>query len=244
MLNTKCEKCLFAQPIDNSESIKCSQGIIEKIQNFKTIIQENNFNTIQDYACRFGFAKEVYESHKEDLKDIDLLEQIKKNAQIKYYLILDIQQQCDMSNIIEKLNSLDNKPRFVSLMFRSPDSRKFTQQDRELLVSKSKIQWKCHNFVSYLDMQESIDHILSTNMEISKSSHVLVYNSLDLDNLAFDISMINDNLILYQKSHIAMIKNLNSLYGLFMSLENYKVAKSLNHDILQTLKAESEVLQF
>jgi hypothetical protein len=244
MLNTKCEKCLFAQPIDSINPIKCSQGVIDKIQNFKTIIQENNFNIIQEYACRFGFAKEIYEQHQEQLKDIDLLQQIKTNAEVKYYLLLDIQPECDMNDLIDKLNNLDNKPRFISFMFRSPHLRRFTNEDKELLVSKSKIEWKSHNFVSYLSMQEGIDHILSTNMEISKSSHLLVYNSLDLDNLLLDISIINDNLLLYQKPHIAMIKNFDTLYGLFMSLENYKVAKSLNDDILEILKSESEVLQF
>lgn len=244
MLNTKCEKCLFAQPIDSKESVKCSQGVIDKIQNFKTIFQENNFNIIQEYACRFGFAKDIYEQHKEELKDIDLLQQIKANAEVKYYLLLDIQTECDINEIIDKLNNLENKPQFVSFMFRSPDLRRFTNEDKELLISKSKIEWKSHNFVSHLPMQESIDHILSTNMKISKSSHLLVYNSLDLNNLLLDISVINDNLLLYQKPHIAMIKNLNNLYGLFMSLENYKVAKSLGDDILEILKLESEVLQF
>ena len=244
MLNTKCERCLFANPISDTLSPQCSQNIIDQIKLYKTITQENDFNIIQEYACRYGFAKEIHEQNKEHLKDVNLLDQINKNAQIKYYLLLDIDKECEIDNIIEKLNSLDIKPQFVSAMFREPNIRRFTAIDKDSFVSKISIPWKCHNFIESISLQESIDHILSTNMQSSNSSHLLVYSSLDIDRLPADVLAINNNLILYQKPHIAMVKNLNILYGLFMSFENYKVAKSLGEDIIQILKKESEILEF
>ena len=240
MLNTKCEKCLFANEHNTTGINECSQNIIDKIKDIKTITQENNFNVIHEYACRYGFAKEVYEANKEDLKDVDLLQQIKTNSQIKYYLLLDISPQCDIDHIINSLNDLEIKPQFVSLMFRDPKSRTFTQQDKELLTSKINTPWKCHNFTHEINLQDAIDHILSTNMQISKSSHFLVYDTADLQNLSLDVYHINDILVLYQKPHIAMIKNSTSLNGLFMSFENYKVAKSLGDDILSIIKSESQ----
>ena len=53
-------------------------------------------------------------------------------------------------------------------------------------------------------------------------------------------------IVLYQKPNIAMIKDFTSLNGLFMSFENYKVAKSLGDDILSIIKSESqsEIIQF
>jgi hypothetical protein len=244
MLNTKCERCLFANSVSDTSSLQCSQNIIDQIKSYKTVTQENNFNVIQEYACRYGFSKDIYEQNKENLKDVDLLDQINKNTQIKYYLLLDINKECNIDNIIETLNNLDIKPQFVSVMFREPDDRRFEEQDKQTFVSKSLIPWKCHNFIEPNGLQQSIDHILSTNMQNSKSLHFLVYNSLDLDQLSKDILVINNNLILYQKPNIAMLKNLNTLYGLFMSFENYKVAKSFGDDILQILKEESEILQF
>jgi len=243
MLNTKCERCLFANPISDTSSDQCSQNIIDQIRSYKTITQENDFNIIQEYACRYGFAKDVYEQNKENLKDVNLLEQINKNTQIKYYLLLDIDKECETDSLIDKLNNLDVKPQFVSVMFREPKVRRFIEKDKEAFVAKSLIPWKCHNFIESNGLQQSIDHILSTNMQNSKSLHFLVYNSLDLDQLQKDVLAINNNLILYQKPNIAMMKNLNTLYGLFMSFENYKVAKSFGDDILEILRKESEILQ-
>jgi hypothetical protein len=247
MLSTKCEKCLFANQHNTTGISECSQNIIEKIKDIKKITQENNFNVIHEYACRYGFAKEVYEANKEDLKEVDLLQQIKTNSQTKYYLLLDISPGCsDINHIINSLNDLEIKPQFISLMFRDPKSRIFTQEDKELLTSKINTPWKSHNFTHEINLQDAIDHILSTNMQISKSSYFLVYNSLDLENLSLDIHNINDTIVLYQKPHIAMIKNFISLNGLFMSFENYKVAKSLGDDILSIIKNEtqSEIIQF
>lgn len=246
MLSTKCEKCLFANQNNGNEFTECSQNIIQRIKDKKTITQEDNFNVIQEYACRYGFAKEIYETNKNELKDIDLLQQIKTNAQIKYYLLLDVDSQHDIDHIIDTLNNLEIKPQFVSLMFRNPELKGFTQQDKELLTSKINIQWKCHNFTHPINLQEAIDHILSTNMQISKSSHFLVYDSIDLQKLSLDINYINDILVLYQKPHIAMIKDFTTLNKLFMSFENYKVAKSLGENILDILKNESqaEIIEF
>ena len=243
MLNTKCERCLFANPVSDTSSAQCSQNIIDQIKSYKTITQENDFNIIQEYACRYGFAKEVYEQNKENFKDVDLLDHINKNTQIKYYLLLDIDKNYEIDSLIDKLNNLNIKPQFVSVMFREPKVRRFLEKDKEAFVSKSLIPWKCHNFIESNGLQQSIDHILSTNMQNSKSLHFLVYNSLDLDQLQKDILAINNNLILYQKPNIAMMKNLNTLYGLFMSFENYKVAKSFGDDILELLNKESEILQ-
>jgi len=244
MLNTKCEKCLFANPVSDTSLSQCSQNIIDQIKSHKTILQEDNFNVIQEYACRYGFAKEVYDQNKENLKDINLLDHINQNAQIKYYLLLDIQPETNISDVMDTINNIACPPQFISLMFRSPDIRKFSKEDQSILNNKSQIEWKCHNFTHYLDLQEGIDHILSTNMGNSKSSHFLVYSPSEMDTLSEDIIKINETIVLYQKPQIAMLKNKNSLYGLFISFENYKVAKSFGKDILETLKDESEVLEF
>jgi len=240
MLSTRCGKCLFANQNEGNEFTECSQNIIQKIKDSKKITQEDNFNVIHEYACRYGFAKEIYETNKENLKDIDLLEQIKTNAQIKYYLLLDVGSQCDIDHIINALNDLEIQPQFVSLMFRNPELKSFTQRDKELLTTKINMQWKCHNFTHQINLQDAIDHILSTNMQISKSSHLLVYESEALKNLSLDINYINDTLILYQKSHIAMLKDFTTLNKLFISFENYKVAKSLGDNILDILQHESQ----
>lgn len=246
MITTKCEKCIFAKPGTNNSRSECSQGIINKIQNVKSITVENNYNIIEEYACRYGFAREIYEKNIDHLKDIDMLEQIKQNAKCKYYLLLDINEASKIDDIIDYINNMEYAPTFVSLVYRDMEER-FQEEHKTKLVNNASFVWKAHNFIQSIDLHEGIDHILSTNMQNSKSSHFLVYNSSDIDNLSNDIKEINDILVLYQKPHIAMIKNntnFSTLYGLFISFENYKVAKSIGDNLLEVLKNESEIIHF
>lgn len=243
MLNTNCERCLFAKPGTDGNLGECSQNIIKSIKNLKVITQENNYNVIQEYACRYGFSKDTYDAYQNHLKDLDLMEHINKNAQCRYYLIIDINMTNNLQKIIEIINGMHIKPSFVSFMFRDT-SIKFTEQDKQELTTSAKFEWKAHNFVHNMDLQEGIDHILSTNMQNNHGSHFLVYNSLDIDQLIPDITVIHNNLILYQIPHIAMIrdKNFTTLYGLFMAFDNYKVAKSIGPSLLDILKNESQIL--
>jgi hypothetical protein len=245
MLSTKCERCFFAKPGTEETLGECSQNIIEKIKEHKKITQENNYNIIEEYACRYGFAKEVYENNKDNLKDLNLLEHIEKNAQYKYYLIIDIINDITIENIIKTINNLSNKPTFISFLFRDTGSR-FTEQDKKLLVNTN-LAWKAHNFVENIDLASAIDHILSTNIQNSRSSHFLVYNSIDINQLPNDIMSIHNNLIIYQIPHIAMVKykDMDTLYGIFMGFDNYKIAKTIDDgNLLEIIKNESQILKF
>jgi hypothetical protein len=50
--------------------------------------------------------------------------------------------------------------------------------------------------------------------------------------------------MLYQKSFIAMLKNSSSLYGLLMSFDNYKVAKSIDSSLLSAISTEPDSITF
>ena len=62
MISTKCSECMFASPIPDSFSNSCSKNIIDHISSIKKITKDsNNFNIIENYACRYGFSKKIYE---------------------------------------------------------------------------------------------------------------------------------------------------------------------------------------
>ena len=68
MVNTKCCECMFASPVNNSDTLKgCSKDIISKIKDIKEIsIDDNGYNHIHNYACRYGFSQNIYNQYKQN----------------------------------------------------------------------------------------------------------------------------------------------------------------------------------
>lgn len=243
MINTKCSQCLFAS---NTSVIndRCSKNIIPKIQDIKTItFDDDNFAIIENYACKFGFSKEVYESNQHLFDEDKFQELMTKNSTIKLYLILDIHDIDNISHISDQLNQLPIKPQYISLLLRDPTSQKFTEDTANVLNDKLKgCMWKAHSFLENISLIDSIDHILATNIRANNTTHFLVYDSDDIGSLSKSINYINDIIMLYQKPHIAILNNKTTLYGLAISFENYKVAKSLQDNFFHAITQESSLL--
>jgi hypothetical protein len=85
--NTSCKNCLFSH--EASSDSTCEFNIIDHIKENKTITIKDNFFHIENYLCQYGMSREIYEKNKDELEkqNIDIKEQIKKNAYIKYYLV-------------------------------------------------------------------------------------------------------------------------------------------------------------
>lgn len=247
MINTKCKECMFSKPNDQGADT-CAKNIINKIQSIKTITQDSDgYNIIENYACRYGFSKQIYTEHLDKWDPVDFEKRLLANSQIRYYLLLDCYDDTtDMDTIIQTIPKLSIPPKAVSFMFRSLSYRPFnnTYQDF-LLANYQDIYWKAHNFLEELSLEQSIDHILSTNLKNNNTAIFLVYNARDLGSLDKDVATINDNMILYQLPMIAMIDhNNNSLYRLAMSFDNYKVAKTLGDSLIPVLTQESDIIHY
>ena len=247
MISTKCSECMFASPIPDSFSNSCSKNIIDHISSIKKITKDSNkFNIIENYACRYGFSKKIYEENKENLENNNFDQMLSNNSKMRYHLILDMELNNDIDNIIKEISKLDILPSYVSFMFRNKQTRTFIpNKHTELLNSINQdFDWKIHNFLEELDLEHSIDHILSTNFKNNNTYHFLVYSSNNIHVLNSEISSINNNIMLYQKSFIAMLKNSSSLYGLLMSFDNYKVAKSIDYSLLSAINTEPDSITF
>jgi len=247
MINTKCKECMFAHSNDkNNSNPICSKNIIEQIKNLKKITQEDGFNIIENYACRYGFSKDIYEKHKDNWDPQDFENRLQENSKIRYYLLLDCYDpDLNFNDIIQKIPQLNIPPKSVSFMFRSLNFRPFIQEHQDFLLSNYKdIRWKAHNFLEEMPLEGGIDHILSTNAKNNNTSIFLVYNAKDIQFLDNDIRTINDNMILYQSPTIAVIDRNNSLYRLAMSFENYKLAKTLGPELIPVLIQESGIVYY
>jgi len=243
MINTKCCECMFASP-STDKSLGCSKDIINKIVNIKKISKdENQFNIIENYACRYGFSQKIYDQYKDKFTDITLDQMIQNNSSIKYYLLLDCSDtNIDFDNIINKLSTVDILPVSVSFMFRTTSFRPFLPDKHNNICNNifKNIKWKAHNFLYNISLNDAISNILSTNSKQNNSSYFLVYDGNRIDQLNSDTITINNNIILYQNPTIAMVDNKDTLYKFFMSFDNYTVAKEISHNLLDSIKNEQD----
>jgi len=247
MINTKCKECMFSYSDgEQSDSSICSKNIIEQIKDIKNITQEDGFNIIENYACRYGFSKQIYEQYKDQWDPQDFENRMLENRRIKYYLLLDCYDpDLDLQDIIQQIPQLNIPPKSVSFMFRSLSFRPFGKEHQDFLLSNYKdIRWKAHNFLEEIPLEDGIDHILSTNAKNNDTSIFLVYNAKDLQFLDRDIQTINNNMILYQSPTIAIVDHNNTLYRLAMSFENYKVAKTLGPNLIPVLTQENNITRY
>jgi|688.fasta_scaffold00202_59 hypothetical protein len=247
MINTKCKECMFSHSDgEKNDNPICSKNIIEQIKDIKNIKQEDGFNIIENYACRYGFSKQIYEQHKEQWDPQDFENRMLENSRIRYYLLLDCYDpDLDFNHILQQIPKLNMPPKSVSFMFRSLNFRPFVQEHQDFLLSNYKnIRWKAHNFLEEMSLEEGIDHILSTNAKNNDTSIFLVYNAKDLQFLDRDVNTINKNMILYQSPMIAIIDRNNTLYRLAMSFDNYKVAKTLGPNLIPVLTQESNIVYY
>jgi hypothetical protein len=231
---------------EQGNSPVCSKNIIEQIKDNKKITQEDGFNIIENYACRYGFSKEIYEQYKDQWDPQDFENRMLQNSRIKYYLLLDCYDpDLDLTDVIQQIPQLNIPPKSVSFMFRSLNFRPFSKEHQDFLLSNYKdIRWKAHNFLEEISLEGGIDHILSTNAKNNNTSIFLVYNAKDLQFLDRDIQTINENMILYQSPMIAILDRNNTLYRLAMSFENYKVAKTLGPNLISVLAQEKDIIQY
>lgn len=243
MVNTKCAQCLFAS---NSEDIskQCSKNILDIIKDTKNIAYDDDgFAVIENYACRFGFSKQIYNDNRSMFTDEQFDSLMHKNSTIRLYLMLDIDDKTDIYELCEHINTLKIKPSHISFLFRDPANKKFDEDAAKYLNSNMKIEsWKSHGFLEKISMIDAIDHVLATNIKSNRTTHFLVYNSENIDFLSKHIEYINDIVMLYQKPHIAILKDKNSLDNLAISFDNYKVAKSLKDNFFNAIIEESDIL--
>jgi hypothetical protein len=109
MVNTKCSQCLFASASDDI-STQCSKNILNTIKDTKNITYDGDgFAIIENYACRFGFSKQIYNDNRSMFTDEQFDSLMHKNSTIRLYLMLDIDDKTDIYELCGHINALNHR---------------------------------------------------------------------------------------------------------------------------------------
>jgi len=171
--NTSCKNCLFSH--EASSDSPCEFNIIDHIKENKTITIKDNFFHIENYLCQYGMSREIYEKNKDELEkqNIDIKEQIKKNAYIKYYLVIDYSMSdYPLESLCNDLNDLSIAPKFISVLLYQNNKQKPNEAIdifRNSLTLDSK--WKIHSFLEDLDKNYALHSALETNAKANNSQY-------------------------------------------------------------------------
>lgn len=144
MINTSCDKCVFARPVDSKNGV-CDFGIIDQIKNTKQLEIRNNFYYIKDYSCKYGFSSDISEKYQNDIDGLNLRDYVLSQNTLRYYLIIEHQNSSDIKDMCAHINALEIKPAFVSIILYATDLQHIL---RDITANiNPDIQWKTHNFL-------------------------------------------------------------------------------------------------
>lgn len=240
--NTNCKRCLFSNKA--SSDSPCKHNIIEYIKEHKKTSIVDDFYIIEEYMCKMGFDKDVFEKNKNDVS-IDIIKQeIINKACIGYYLVIDITtlDPSGVSSLCDTLIGLSIKPKFVSFLLFPDDSNK-----EKILALKNHIgdhfMWKAHSFISEISFDDALNVALDTNVGKNNTSFLLIYNAKDIAELDENINELNSYIIISQKPfHYAKKREADGLGGLFMTFSNYNICRSIDKNIEQALSTIPEAI--
>lgn len=217
MTDTYCKICAF-----NNDQNECHFHIPEYLTN-KDIEQRDGFRLIKNYKCLYGTSKDsvTEESTLENLANYALA----KNH-IRYYLFIDLTDNTseNISDIVNIINKLDIKPKFISFLLRlKPQSHKVAQQIKESLDKT--IKWKLHNFLGNDTLEHCIYVNITTNMGANGSNCIMFFKPDNSNTDTLLNSRVNfvqfSQLVKQETAHI-ISESLDSLNGMCMPFPLYK----------------------
>ena len=133
MDNTYCKNCMFAESADSEES--CSMKIIDSIKDSKSITVKENYNYINNYACKYGLSKETYFKHYDEFQKIDIKSYILNKKLLSYYLVVDFTNSSfSIKECCETINGLTILPNFISFVF-------YNNNDSKNIINNTDFFW-------------------------------------------------------------------------------------------------------
>lgn len=235
--DTICANCLFASKTNSKKA--CKFDIIDTIKDHKKIsIDENNFYKIENYICKFCMSKSFYEKNilvNKSYDNIDLENYIKNKNQIKYYLIINTNDNYDLEKLYDNIGSLDIQPKLTSIM-----THKFSTQKIESLLNifnqqKYTFKYRFHNFIEDVDKNEALFTVMDTTSKTNNFEYLLILDVESLDSFVTKKSILQINYIInvIQPDSNVLKKDINGNFDtLFITIENYKgITKNINQSL-------------
>lgn len=238
--NTNCNKCLFSNKVSSGNP--CEHGVIKHLEGKKRIKIVDDFYVIEEYSCKLGFSKEIYEANKDSITIDEIKKEVVSRSYVKYYLIIDITNSDieQITQVCDTVKTMDIKPSFVSfILFPSPNNKEKIEKLKQAI--NSKFEWKAHSFIQSISLDDAIHMILDTNFKKNDSSFILLYDVNNIRELNEDVNELNNDIMIDQKPHHYARKNGSSgLNGLFLHFDNYQVLRSIEKDIIEACKSMPE----
>lgn len=218
MSNTICEKCFFAQQI--SDSNPCVFNIPNLIKDIHNVIEKNNFFIINNYTCRYGFSKNIYQENIDKFNNIDMIEYIKQQNIVRYSLAL-ITSNKTFKNTIDNLNSLSIKPDYITIICygNGYDIHETLQQKLPEFI-----KYKVHSFLENIPAPKALHIALETNKnKIGNLLWILDDESIVHATTNDSIQNINYMINVEQKpAHYYKCNKINSNFNsIFINTDNY-----------------------
>lgn len=218
---TECNKCVFF-----SEDTWCDFSIPETISSLDITVNKND-HTIENYNCGYAFGKDTFQKNKENLTKEELKEAILKKNHISYTLIINFDSiNKSIEEIINTVNSLNFIPANIICFGKTIEGDMVAAFEKYVTVP-----WKASKILPHLDEQISLISCIDTILDKHNSRCFLYVSENDSFNQLDEL--INEIHISVVINHINGIRlyNKNSLNGLFMTYDSYKILGSDKLDL-------------
>ncbi len=242
MINTSCENCVFSK----ISSEECLFDIPNTIKNNKVIYKKNNANYIENYVCRYTLSDKIYnELISAEQTNETILEHIIAKVKIKYYLVINLDPDIEkIKGLCDLINRLEVTPQFVSFINKNLDDGNNMADKIQENISKN-IQWKLHNFIVDINLQECMTICMDTNFNKTSANLFCVYdhtiNGNDYDLLNERIKFLHISMIVKQMPCYAIVNTISNLDGLAMGFDTYKfLIHNRCRNILEAIETESQ----
>jgi hypothetical protein len=243
---TSCERCIFSDKADSSAP--CKFNIIESIKDAKKLDIKNNYYYINNYVCRYGFAKTQEEQILKNFPDVDLMEYSRLHSYVRYYLVIDnLDNPDDIMDICNYIKKLAIKPKGISILTRQNNLPEIIGKYKEELGDS--LLWKLHNFFDpTIDFAVGLDVALSTNNNLKTCEFLWLVNDKQLDHMINTKAIEQINYIInVMQPDIGILKSVltnDNLSGLFLTKKNYlgltkHIAPILNVALAKYIETES-----
>jgi hypothetical protein len=178
MKDTNCKNCIFSSPAAQDHEPKCEFGIVDKIKNIKEkdISIEHGYYKINNYLCRYGFSKSAYDSNQEHIKGMDLKNKLLERLKLRYYLVVDARGVSFDNSLINKINTEDGCPGYLSIIVdNDEDAKKYI----DLIESDAnrKYGYKIHCIFEKGEIGQVLNMILDTNMRRNNTQYFWIFTN-------------------------------------------------------------------
>ena len=239
MTATSCKDCVFSHSINSIKS--CDFNLIDSIKATRDIETRDDYNYIPNYHCKYGLSKKTYYANKDKFEEIDLMNYIRHRNLIKYYLVIDLEDDTDIEALCLHINSLSIKPDFISILAYASDMADLIEAIKTHIGSD--IKWKLHNLINKdMDHSLALKVALDTSPILDKTQFIWINRSSDIQYIAESDAVSKINYIVNIEQPVcnfigSQTLSSNNFHNLLMSVSTYKhIVKNISSSLMDGIE--------